>query len=29
MLKEALYGLKQGLRAWYERIDAYLQQMGF
>jgi hypothetical protein len=28
-LKKALYGLKQVSRAWYERIDAYLQQMGF
>eukprot|EP00253_Pinus_taeda_P013669 PITA_13669 len=28
-LKKALYGLKQAPRAWYERIDAYLQQMGF
>lgn len=28
-LKKALYGLKQTPRAWYESIDAYLQQMGF
>jgi hypothetical protein len=28
-LKKALYGLKQALRAWYSRIDAYLQQLGF
>jgi len=25
----ALYGLKQAPKAWYERIDAYLQQLGF
>ena len=24
-LKKALYGLKQDPRAWYSRIDAYLQ----
>jgi hypothetical protein len=28
-LKKALYGLKQALRAWYSRIDSYLQQLGF
>ena len=28
-LKKALYGLKQALRAWYGRIDSYLQKMGF
>jgi hypothetical protein len=28
-LKKALYGLKQASRAWYSRIDAYLQQLGF
>ena len=28
-LKRALYGLKQALRAWYGRIDSYLQKMGF
>jgi hypothetical protein len=28
-LKKALYGLKQDPRAWYSRIDAYLQQLGF
>lgn len=28
-LKKALYGLKQALRAWYSRIDTYLQQLGF
>ena len=28
-LKKALYGLKQASRAWYSRIDSYLQQIGF
>ena len=28
-LKKALYNLKQALRAWYSRIDTYLQQLGF
>jgi hypothetical protein len=28
-LKKALYGLKQALRAWYSRLDRYLQQQGF
>src|SRR5271156_4015906 len=28
-LKKALYGLKQALRAWYERLDAYLTKIGF
>ena len=28
-LKKALSGLKQALRAWYCRIDGYLQSMGF
>jgi transposase InsO family protein len=28
-LKKALYGLKQASRAWYSRIDNYLQSMGF
>jgi hypothetical protein len=28
-LKNALYGLKQASRAWYSRIDGYLQNMGF
>jgi hypothetical protein len=28
-LKKALYGLKQAPKAWYSRIDTYLQQMGF
>jgi hypothetical protein len=28
-LKKALYGLKQAPIAWYSRIDAYLQQLGF
>eukprot|EP00253_Pinus_taeda_P022328 PITA_22328 len=27
-LKKALYGLKQALRAWYSRIDSYLQENG-
>jgi hypothetical protein len=28
-LKKALNGLKKTPRAWYSRIDAYLQQLGF
>ena len=28
-LKKALYRLKQAPRAWYSRIDAYLQELGF
>jgi len=28
-LKKALYGLRQTLRAWYERIDDYLMKLGF
>ena len=28
-LKKALYRLKQAPRVWYERIDTYLQKMGF
>lgn len=28
-LKKALYGLKQAPKAWYGRIDSYLQQIGF
>jgi hypothetical protein len=28
-LKKALYGLKQVLRAWYGRIDNFLQSLGF
>ena len=28
-LKKALYGMKQAPRAWYSRIDSYLQRMGF
>ena len=27
-LKKALYGLKQALRAWYARLDKYLQDKG-
>ena len=26
---QALYGIKQASRAWYSRIDSYLQEMGF
>jgi hypothetical protein len=28
-LKKALYGLKHVFRAWYCRLDKYLQQEGF
>jgi hypothetical protein len=28
-LKKALYGIKQAPRAWYSRLDKYLQQAGF
>ena len=28
-LKKSLYGLKQGPKAWYERIDSYLMKLGF
>lgn len=28
-LKKAMYGLKQVPRAWYGRIDSYLQQLRF
>ena len=28
-LKKTLYRLKQAPRAWYSRIDTYLQQLGF
>jgi hypothetical protein len=28
-LNKALYGLKQALRAWYGRIDSFLQSLGF
>eukprot|EP00253_Pinus_taeda_P018912 PITA_18912 len=28
-LKKALYGLKQAPKAWYGRIDSYLQHLGF
>ena len=28
-MKKALYGLKQASRAWYSRLDKYLQQQGF
>nr|XP_020182642.1 uncharacterized mitochondrial protein AtMg00810-like [Aegilops tauschii subsp. strangulata] len=29
LLSRSLYGLKQGPRAWYQRIAAFLQQQGF
>ena len=29
MIKKALYGFKQALRAWYNRIDSYLTKNGF
>jgi hypothetical protein len=28
-LKKSLYGLKKSPRAWYSRLDKYLQQQGF
>jgi hypothetical protein len=28
-LKKSLYGIKQAPRAWYSRLDKYLQQQGF
>jgi hypothetical protein len=28
-LKKALYGLKHAPRAWYSRLDKYLQETGF
>jgi hypothetical protein len=28
-LKKTLYGIKQAPRAWYSRLDKYLQQQGF
>jgi hypothetical protein len=28
-LKKSLYGIKQAPRAWYSRLDKYLQQAGF
>jgi len=28
-LRKALYGLKHAPRAWYSRIDSYLQNLGF
>jgi hypothetical protein len=28
-LKKALYGMKCAPRAWYARIDSYLQSLGF
>jgi len=29
ILKKTLYGLKKAPRAWYSRLDKYLQQQGF
>jgi len=29
LLKKVLYGLKQTLRVWYERMDNHLIQLGF
>jgi hypothetical protein len=29
MLKKVLYGLKQTPKAWYSKLDIYLQQQGF
>ena len=29
LLSRSLYGLKQAPRAWYQRIAAFLQQLGF
>jgi hypothetical protein len=28
-LKKAMYGLKQAARAWYSRLDKYIQHVGF
>ena len=28
-LRKALYGLKQAPRVWYERIDGFLEVLGF
>ncbi|KAA5550856.1 hypothetical protein F3G54_33345, partial [Pseudomonas aeruginosa] len=28
-LKKAIYGLKQSARAWYKRVDDYLQELGY
>jgi hypothetical protein len=28
-LKKALYGLKQAPKAWYSKLDRYIQQKGF
>jgi hypothetical protein len=28
-LKKALYGLKQAPKVWYDRIDGFLQSLGF
>ena len=27
--EKSLYGMKQAPRAWYSKIDSYLQRMGF
>jgi hypothetical protein len=29
MLKKALFGLKQALRAWYGQIDGFMMSLGF
>ena len=29
ILNKALYRIKQAPKAWYGRLDSYLQQMGF
>jgi hypothetical protein len=29
MINKSLYGVKKAPRAWYSRIDRYLQSMGF
>jgi hypothetical protein len=28
-LKKTIYGIKQAPRAWYSRLEKYLQQQGF
>lgn len=29
LLKKSIYGLKQSLRTWYEKIDSILTEFGF